>query len=74
MKLKFSSILAGGVMFSTSVEATDLTEVPSSPPKDIPGERSSRDSSNLLKDVHYFNDAFDDGGVPYEPYKIEERK
>jgi hypothetical protein len=77
MKLKFSSILAGGVMFSTSVEATDLSETPASTPKDIPEEQSSRDSSRLIKDVHLFNEAFDNptlGGIPYEPYNMEKRK
>ncbi len=74
MRFKFSSILAGGVMFSTSVEATDLTDVPSSTSKDVPEEHSSRDSLDLLRDAHYYNDAFDNGGIPYEPYNMEERK
>ena len=69
MRLKLSSILAGGVMFSTSLEATDLTEVPSSTPKDVPEEYGD------LRDIHYYNDAFDQGGVPYEPYNnVEKRK
>jgi hypothetical protein len=48
-------------MFSTSVEATDLTDVPSSTSKDVPEEHSSRDSLDLLRDAHYYNDAFDNG-------------
>ncbi|MBY0500932.1 MAG: hypothetical protein K2P93_02905 [Alphaproteobacteria bacterium] len=72
MRLRISSMLAGGVMFSTTLEATDLKEISSSTPKqNPPKEHSSRDDLKTLKAAHHFNEIFDNygtGGLGYEPF------
>lgn len=72
MRLRISSMLAGGVMFSTTLEATDLKEISSSTPsQNPPEEHSSRDDFKTLKAAHYFNEVFDNystGSLGYEPY------
>lgn len=67
MSVKFLSVLAGGLFLSTAVLAMDSQGDSLSP-------RSSRSDSvkdplELLKDVHNYNEIFDNyhsGGIPYE--------
>ena len=64
--MKFIAILMGGLFLTSAVMAVGMQEKPASPPQ----EMSPQEKLKLLKEVHNYNEVFDNyhtGGIPYEP-------
>jgi hypothetical protein len=60
----------GGLLLSTAVMAAATQENPSQTPKATVQEISPQEKLKLLKEIHSYNEVFDNyhtGGIPYEP-------